>query len=78
MGNKMTWETASRLTKMKPVESVWNENNPYGYKLNVNHPRIRPLYEQYIKEHGGQPLSDRERFAFETMVITRGLHKEGS
>lgn len=31
MGNKMTWETARRLTEMKPEESVWNENNPYGY-----------------------------------------------
>lgn len=55
-----------------------DRNEAGGKRLERKQPlRIRPLYEQYIKEHGGQPLSDRERFAFETMVIARGLHKEG-
>lgn len=53
--------------------TVFNENNPYGYRLNVNHPQINELYKRYLVWKGlnyGFPISDAERFEFETLVIS--------
>lgn len=43
----------------------------YGYKINIHHPVIRPLYEAYKKKLGENILSDRQRWAFENMIISR-------
>lgn len=54
--------------------NVFNENNPYGYRLNVNHPKIRDLYRRYKawKEFPQQfTLSDADRFEFEEMVLSK-------
>ena len=50
---------------------MYNDGNPYGYKLNVNHPRIRELYDRYKKWKGidGRPPTDQERFEFESMIM---------
>lgn len=48
--------------------TILTEPNKYGYKFNLNHPRIRTLYERYKKSKGyasTYPLSDSERFEFE-------------
>lgn len=47
-------------------------DNPYGYKLNVNHPEILPLFNRYKRWKGvpiNEPISDSERLAFEALVI---------
>lgn len=48
--------------------------NPYGYRVNINHPLIRPLYERYKKwkkiPHGAA-LSDEERFEFEKYILEK-------
>lgn len=54
--------------------NVFNENNPYGYQLNVNHPKIRELYRQYMEWKGLPrqfPPSDADRFEFEEMVLSK-------
>lgn len=54
--------------------NVFNENNPYGYRLNVNHPKIRDLYRRYKAWKGLPPqftLSDANRFEFEEMVLSK-------
>ena len=43
--------------------------NKYGYKLNVNHPKIKSYYETYKKIKKEIILSDEERFHFEEIVI---------
>lgn len=43
----------------------------YRYKINIHHPVIRPLYETYKKKLGENILSDRQRWAFENMIISR-------
>lgn len=54
----------------------WNpmiaRDNPYGYRLNINHPLIRKIYWRYKEKNGiprGYPLSDHERFEFEEVTI---------
>lgn len=52
--------------------SIFIDDNPYGYRINVNHPKILPLYERYKKWKGisvNEPLSDDERFEFEDIII---------
>ena len=55
------------------------KNNPYGYKLNLNHPKIRELYYRYKEWKNistNCPLSDAERFEFERYVI-ENFEKQG-
>lgn len=51
---------------------MFNNNNPYGYRLNVNHPFIRKIYLRYKAKLGvveRVPLSDSQRFEFEEVTI---------
>lgn len=50
-------------------DSIYAPGNKYGYKINVNHPKIRPLYEAYKKKIGAIILSDKERFHFEYIIF---------
>jgi len=59
MGRKMT----------TPNNSLFAPPNKYGYQININHPKIRPLYERYKKKVGEIILSDRQRFEFEGIII---------
>ena len=46
--------------------------NPYGFRVNIHNPHIKKLYYKYIKWKGLNayyPVSDRERFEFESYVI---------
>lgn len=56
---------------MLTSENIYTENNPYGYKLNINYPLIRALYVRYKRWKNipyNVPLSDNERFEFEDYV----------
>lgn len=46
--------------------------NPYGYRINVTHPDIIPLYTKWRIEHGESthyPPSDKCRMEFEDALI---------
>ena len=48
------------------------ENNPYGFRVNVNHPLVRPYYERYQRYcHMPDwcPMSDDERREFEAYFL---------
>ncbi len=49
--------------------SVYVNDNPYGYRLNINHPLLRQHYERFKKKCGTPILSDAERFEFERLMI---------
>lgn len=60
-------------------QSIYTVNNPYGYRLNINHPKIKELFERYKKWKGiasVYPLSDTQRFEFESYVF--GILKKQS
>lgn len=82
MGKKMTRETVERYARIREEErdSIYTRNNPYGYKLNVNHPLIRPIYERYKMQIGEKILSDAQRLTFELEVVqwleSKGIRKE--
>lgn len=67
MMNNHTAETGMRL-----------QHNPWGYQVNINHPKIRPVFERYLKQHGIPPwcpLSDAERRQFEAEFLA-GVEKK--
>lgn len=53
--------------------------NPYGYRLNVNHPIIDSLYRKHKREvlkiQEAFPMSDKERLEFEDKAIVHLVHK---
>lgn len=77
MGGRMSFETAEYLARKGRHDNdndsifITGEGNKYGYKVNVNHPQIQPLYEQFKKELKTPILSDRERFQFENIIISK-------
>lgn len=47
-------------------------DNPYGYRVNINHPRINPYYRRYKEWRGiafAAALSDQERVEFESYML---------
>lgn len=50
-------------------QSIFAPNNKYGYKININHPQIRPLYEAYKKKTRAIISSDTERINFENAIL---------
>lgn len=70
MGNKFPIDT--RFQSLPEPVSVYIRNNPYGYRININHPKIQPLYERY-HEKIGMPLhihlSRQQRLEFERIIL---------
>lgn len=62
MGKKIPYDQALSMAGISPCDTIYAKNNPYGYKINVNHPKIRPLYERY-KEKGRRAHSLRSAAA---------------
>lgn len=73
MGKKIPFEAAERLAAVHHSENdpIFMNANKYGYKVNINHPKIRPIYERYKRKIGCQILSDRERLEFEAFIIRK-------
>lgn len=74
MGKKMPFEAVERIVATKNLsenDSIFMSTNEYGYKIRINHPKIRPIYERYKRKIGCQILSDRERLEFEAFIIRK-------
>lgn len=69
MGRKIPIDIAQKLAKTQKNKSIFNQDNPYGYKINVSHPEIRPLYERYKQKLNAIILSDKQRFDFEAVIF---------
>lgn len=72
MSKKIPYDTAMKLVGTKKNDSIFIENNPYGYQININHPDIRQFYEEYKKRLGIPSfiaLSDVQRRKFESIIF---------
>lgn len=48
--------------------------NKYGYRVNIVHPAVAPLYERFRRWKGiprNFPLSDAERLEFESYILEK-------
>lgn len=69
MGKKIPFFSSLQLGMENDNNSIYAKPNKYGYKLNINNPQIRPLYERYKKKLGEKILSDNQRLTFETLIF---------
>lgn len=69
MEKKISWEDAEKLGASDKHDSIYAKPNKYGYKIAINHPKIKPLYERYKDKLGERILSDAQRFQFELMIF---------
>ncbi len=62
----------------KHVELVFSLNNPYGYRLNINHPEIRKKYEEYQKWQNltRHTLREEHRIEFEEIMLKSNFLKK--
>lgn len=51
--------------------SPFTHGNKYNYQININHPAIAPVFQQYVRDEckSSPPISDHERIMFEMRVI---------
>ncbi|MBQ8960883.1 MAG: hypothetical protein IJ071_06665 [Ruminococcus sp.] len=76
MGNKISWEDAEKLGGTTPNDSIFAPPNKYGYRINIAHPQIRPLFEKYCEKVGEKILSDAQRHHFEGLIYTMLARRE--
>lgn len=69
MGKRTPIDIAQRLARTTENHSIFAPHNRYGYKININHSQIKPLYDAYKKKIGAVILSDDERFEFERIIF---------
>lgn len=69
MSRRIFIDEARKLARVKNNCSIYTQNNKYGYRININHPQIRPFYDEYKKRIKTNILSDAERFEFERIIM---------
>ena len=69
MGKRIDFDQALSAAAIKANDSIYAKPNPYGYKINVNHPHIKPMYEKYKQHVNALILSDAERLHFEALIF---------
>lgn len=52
MGKRIPMDQAMEAVRITPNDSIYAKTNKYRYKINVNHPKIQPLFERYKKHLG--------------------------
>ncbi|MBR1823291.1 MAG: hypothetical protein IJ779_03540 [Ruminococcus sp.] len=81
MGKKIPYDQALKTAHSEPNDSIFAKPNKYGYQININHPKIRPMYERYKEKLGERILSDKQRFDFERLIfelIRRKNHEQSN
>ncbi|MCR4794229.1 MAG: hypothetical protein K5898_03480 [Ruminococcus sp.] len=68
MGKRIDYDLALKSAAIKPNDNIYAEPNKYGYRINVNHPQIKNLYEHYKRHIGEKILSDAQRLHFESII----------
>lgn len=68
MGKRIDYDLALSSAAIKPNDTIYAKPNKYGYRINVNHPQIKPLYERYKRHIGEKILSDAQRRHFEGII----------
>lgn len=69
MGKKIPYDQALEAAKTEPNESIYARPNKYGYRININHPQIKPLYDCYKRHTGAMILSEEQRQHFESLIF---------
>ena len=69
MGKKIDYDKALSAAAIQANDTIYAKPNIYGYKININHPDIKPMYEMYKHRIGAKILSDAQRQHFESIIF---------
>jgi len=81
MGKKIPYDDALKLASTAENISIYAKPNKYNYRININSPTIKPMYELYKRKYKIIVMSDAERHDFERLIfklIEQGKIKETS
>lgn len=70
MGKRIDYDKALSAAAIQANDSIYAKPNNYGYKININHPDIKPMYDLYKQHIGEKILSDAQRHHFESLVFS--------
>lgn len=76
---EMTVVELNQLFGFTAENTIFTLTQSYGYKIDITHPIIKPLYDTYRKAKGippMYPMSDAERFDFEDKIFTMLQRRE--
>ena len=72
MGNKISWEDSQKCgISSQNDKIILDKPNKYGYQVNINHPKVQPLYERFKRSKKAIILSDKERLEFEEIIMKK-------
>lgn len=65
------WEKLKEYSEKEKTQMVHTFNNPYGFKININHPMVSPKYEAFKKKNniGRYDMTDELRVKFEKQFM---------
>ena len=69
MGKRIDYDKALSAAAIQANGSIYAKPNSYGYKININHPDIKPMYDMYKQHIGEKILSDAQRHHFESLIF---------
>lgn len=69
MGKKIDYDKDLSAAAIQANDTIYAKPNSYGYKININHPDIKPMYEMYKHRIGAKILSDAQRQHFESIIF---------
>lgn len=57
---------------------ILNRNNPYGFKVNINHPLVLRKWQDFKKSHniGKYGMTDELRLEFENIFLNSNYFKQ--
>lgn len=56
------------------AQLIHNRNNPYGFQININHPLVKPKWEEYKKQVG--LMTDEKRIEFERIFMSSKYYQK--
>ena len=69
MGKRIDYDKALSAAAIQANDTIYAKPNSYGYKININHPDIKPMYDKYKQHIGEKILSDAQRLHFESLIF---------
>lgn len=69
MGKRIDYDKALSAAAIQANDTIYAKPNNYGYKININHPDIKPMYDKYKQHIGEKILSDAQRLHFESLIF---------
>ncbi len=72
------WDKLSEFPEKQKSQMLHTFNNPYGFRININHPMVLPKYETFKKKNniGRYDMTDELRDKFEKQFMNSKYYQK--